>query len=106
MMDNRTISIPDEYCETYIDDIDEVWEFLQEMFSEYGLKNIRADFLLPNLTDNEYNCKFFNDFQGVDFGSSGSWSFYDFQVLSTSPFKFEADGATIIPYKVGEKYDV
>lgn len=106
MMDNRTISIPDKYCEIYIDDIDEVGEFLQERFSEYGLQNIRADFLLPNLTDNEYNCKFFNDFQGVDFGSSGSWSFYDFQVLSTSPFRFEADGATIIPYKVGEKYDV
>ena len=106
MMDNRTISISDEYCETYINDMGEVGEFLQERFSEYGLKNIRADFLFPNSTNNEYNCKFLNDFQGVDFGSSGSWEFYDFKVLSTSPFKFEADSATIIPYKVGEKYDV
>lgn len=106
MMDNYTISIPDKYYETYLDDIDEVGEFLQERFSEYGLKNIRADVLLPNLTDNEYNCKFFNDFQGVDFVSFGSWNFYDFKVLSASPFKFESDGATIIPYKVGEKYDV
>ena len=105
-MDNRTISIPDEYCETSIEAIDEVGVFLRERLSEYGLENIRADFYLPNFTDNEYNCKFFNDFQGVDFGSFGSWSVYDFQVLSTSPFKFEADGATIIPYKVGEKYDV
>ena len=106
MMDNYTISIPDKYCGTYIDDIDEVGEFLQERFSEYGSKNIRADVLLPNSTDNRYNCKFFNDFQGVDFDPFGSWNFYDFEVISTSPFKFESDGATIIPYKVGEKYDV
>lgn len=105
MMNKNGISIPDKYHGYYTDDIDEAASILREIFSGYNHKNIRADFTLHVPDNDEYNCRFSDNFDGVDFGSSGSWAFYDLKIVSTSPFVFEADDASIIPYIVGDKHD-
>ena len=104
-MDKKGISIPERYYGYYANDIDDASSILREIFSGYNHKNIRADFTLYVPDNDEYNCRFSDDFDEVNFGSSGSWSFYDLKILSTSPFIFEADGASIIPYIIGDKHD-